>query len=99
MAWKRVRHPSEIVNVGDEVDVVVLKFDQERNRVSLGMKQLADDPWNDLSRRYPPNTRTFGKVSNITDYGCFIEIEDGVEGLVHVSEMDWTKIVAVSHLV
>ena len=91
MAWKRVRHPSEIVNVGDEIDVVVLKFDNERNRVSLGMKQLADDPWSDLSRRYPPNSRTFGKISNITDYGCFVEIEDGVEGLVHVSEMDWTN--------
>ena len=91
MAWKRVRHPSEIVNVGDEIEVVVLKFDSERNRVSLGMKQLHDDPWTDLSRRYPPNSRTFGKVSNITDYGCFVEIEDGVEGLVHVSEMDWTN--------
>ncbi len=91
MAWKRVRHPSEIVSVGDEIDVVVLKFDKERNRVSLGMKQLGDDPWANITRRYPPNTRIFGKVSNITDYGCFVEIEDGVEGLVHVSEMDWTN--------
>ncbi|MBT8142204.1 MAG: 30S ribosomal protein S1 [Gammaproteobacteria bacterium] len=91
MAWKRVRHPSEIVAVGDEIEVVVLKFDRERNRVSLGMKQLGDDPWTNITRRYPPNTRVFGKVSNITDYGCFVEIEDGVEGLVHVSEMDWTN--------
>jgi len=91
MAWKRVRHPSEIVSVGDEIEVVVLKFDKERNRVSLGMKQLGDDPWANITRRYPPNTRIFGKVSNITDYGCFVEIEDGVEGLVHVSEMDWTN--------
>jgi small subunit ribosomal protein S1 len=91
MAWKRVHHPSEVVNVGDELDVRVLRFDRERNRVSLGLKQLGDDPWNDLSRRYPVGTRLFGKVSNITDYGCFVEIEDGVEGLVHVSEMDWTN--------
>ena len=91
MAWKRVHHPSEVVNVGDELDVRVLRFDRERNRVSLGLKQLGDDPWNDLSRRYPVSTRLFGKVSNITDYGCFVEIEDGVEGLVHVSEMDWTN--------
>lgn len=91
MAWKRVRHPSEIVSVGDEIEVIVLKFDKERNRVSLGMKQLGDDPWTNITRRYPPNTRVFGKVSNITDYGCFVEIEDGVEGLVHVSEMDWTN--------
>lgn len=91
MAWKRVRHPSEIVNVGDELDVRVLRFDRERNRVSLGLKQLGDDPWSDLSRRYPVGTRLFGQVSNITDYGCFVEIEDGVEGLVHVSEMDWTN--------
>ena len=91
MAWKRVRHPSEIVNVADELEVRVLRFDRERNRVSLGLKQLGDDPWNDLSRRYPVGTRLFGTVSNITDYGCFVEIEDGVEGLVHVSEMDWTN--------
>jgi small subunit ribosomal protein S1 len=91
MAWKRVHHPSEVVNVGDELEVRVLRFDRERNRVSLGLKQLGDDPWNALSRRYPVGTRLFGKVSNITDYGCFVEIEDGVEGLVHVSEMDWTN--------
>src|SRR5210317_1061510 len=91
MAWKRVHHPSEVVNVGDELDVRVLRFDRERNRVSLGLKQLGDDPWNDLGRRYPVSTRLFGRVSNITDYGCFVEIEDGVEGLVHVSEMDWTN--------
>jgi small subunit ribosomal protein S1 len=91
MAWKRVHHPSEVVNVGDELEVRVLRFDRERNRVSLGLKQLGDDPWNDLSRRYPVGTRLFGAVSNITDYGCFVEIEDGVEGLVHVSEMDWTN--------
>ena len=91
MAWKRVKHPSEVVNVGDEIDVKILKFDRERQRVSLGMKQLGDDPWKDLARRYPPQTRLFGKVTNIADYGCFVEIEDGVEGLVHVSEMDWTN--------
>mgnify|MGYP005839313355 CR=1 FL=1 len=91
MAWKRVHHPSEVVNVGDELDVRVLRFDRERNRVSLGLKQLGEDPWTDLSRRYPVDTRIFGKISNITDYGCFVEIEDGVEGLVHVSEMDWTN--------
>ncbi|MGD9339777.1 MAG: 30S ribosomal protein S1 [Chromatiales bacterium] len=91
MAWKRVKHPSEVVNVGDEIDVKVLKFDRERNRVSLGVKQLGEDPWQDIARRYPPNSRLFGKVTNITDYGCFVEIEDGVEGLVHVSEMDWTN--------
>jgi small subunit ribosomal protein S1 len=91
MAWKRVRHPSEVVNVGDELDVRVLRFDRERNRVSLGLKQLGDDPWSDLARRYPVGTRLFGHISNITDYGCFVEIEDGVEGLVHVSEMDWTN--------
>jgi small subunit ribosomal protein S1 len=91
MAWKRVKHPSEIVNVGDEIDVKVLKFDRERSRVSLGMKQLGQDPWADLARRYPANTRLFGKVTNIADYGCFVEIEEGVEGLVHVSEMDWTN--------
>ncbi|KAA9132058.1 30S ribosomal protein S1 [Marinihelvus fidelis] len=91
MAWKRVRHPSEVVNVGDELEVRVLRFDRERNRVSLGLKQLGEDPWTDLGRRYPVGTRLFGKVTNITDYGCFVEIEDGVEGLVHVSEMDWTN--------
>jgi small subunit ribosomal protein S1 len=91
MAWKRVKHPSEVVNVGDEIDVKILKFDRERQRVSLGMKQLGDDPWKDLARRYPTQTRLFGKVTNIADYGCFVEIEDGVEGLVHVSEMDWTN--------
>ena len=91
MAWKRVRHPSEIVEVGEEIDVKVLKFDRERNRVSLGLKQLGQDPWADLARRYPEGTRLFGAVTNIADYGCFVEIEDGVEGLVHVSEMDWTN--------
>lgn len=91
MAWKRVKHPSEVVNVGDEIDIKILKFDRERQRVSLGIKQLGDDPWHDLARRYPPNTRLFGKVTNIADYGCFVEIEEGVEGLVHVSEMDWTN--------
>src|SRR5210317_792068 len=91
MAWKRVKHPSEVVEIGDELDVRVLRFDRERNRVSLGLKQLGDDPWSDLARRYPVGTRLFGHVSNITDYGCFVEIEDGVEGLVHVSEMDWTN--------
>ena len=91
MAWKRVKHPSEVVTVGDEIEVKILKFDRERQRVSLGMKQLGDDPWKDLARRYPPQSRLFGKVTNIADYGCFVEIEDGVEGLVHVSEMDWTN--------
>jgi small subunit ribosomal protein S1 len=91
MAWKRVKHPSEVVSVGQELQVKVLKFDRERNRVSLGLKQLGSDPWEDLARRYPPNTRLFGKVTNIADYGCFVEIEEGVEGLVHVSEMDWTN--------
>ncbi len=91
MAWKRVKHPSEVVNVGDEIDVRILKFDRERQRVSLGLKQLGDDPWQNIARRYPPNTRLFGKVTNIADYGCFVEIEEGVEGLVHVSEMDWTN--------
>ena len=91
MAWKRVKHPSEVVAVGQELSVKVLKFDRERNRVSLGLKQLGADPWEDLARRYPPNTRLFGKVTNIADYGCFVEIEEGVEGLVHVSEMDWTN--------
>jgi len=91
MAWKRVKHPSEIVEVGAEIDVKVLKFDRERNRVSLGMKQLGQDPWADLARRYPASSRLFGKITNIADYGCFVEIEEGVEGLVHVSEMDWTN--------
>jgi len=91
MAWKRVKHPSEVVEVGQEIDVKILKFDRERQGVSLGMKQLGDDPWKDLARRYPQQTRLFGKVTNIADYGCFVEIEDGVEGLVHVSEMDWTN--------
>ena len=91
MAWKRVRHPSEVVNVGDELDVRVLRFDRERNRVSLGLKQLGEDPWVAISRRYPTGTRMLGKISNVTDYGCFVELEPGVEGLVHVSEMDWTN--------
>ena len=91
MAWKRVRHPSEVVEVGQELDVRVLKFDRERNRVSLGLKQLGEDPWDNIARRYPANSRVFGKFSNVTDYGCFVEIEPGVEGLVHVSEMDWTN--------
>ncbi|MEN1940377.1 30S ribosomal protein S1 [Luteimonas sp. MJ246] len=91
MAWKRVRHPSEVVEVGAELDVRVLKYDRERNRVSLGLKQLGEDPWDNIARRYPSNTRVFGKVSNVTDYGAFVEIEPGVEGLVHVSEMDWTN--------
>jgi small subunit ribosomal protein S1 len=91
MAWKRVKHPSEVVKVGDEVEVRILKFDRERSRVSLGLKQLGADPWENIARRYPPGTRVFGKVTNIADYGAFVEIEDGVEGLVHVSEMDWTN--------
>ncbi len=91
LAWRRVKHPSEVISVGDEVTAKVLKFDQEKNRVSLGMKQLSEDPWVGLSRRYPQNTRLFGKVSNLTDYGAFVEIEQGIEGLVHVSEMDWTN--------
>ena len=91
MAWRRVRHPSEILSVGQEVTAKVLKFDQEKNRVSLGVKQLGDDPWIGISRRYPTGTRMFGKVTNITDYGAFVEIEPGIEGLVHVSEMDWTN--------
>ena len=91
MAWKRVRHPSEVVEVGQELEVRVLKYDRERNRVSLGLKQLGEDPWDNIARRYPANTRMFGKVSNVTDYGAFVEIEPGVEGLVHVSEMDWTN--------
>ena len=91
MAWKRVKHPSEVVNVGDEIDVKILRFDREKTRVSLGIKQLGADPWQAIARRYPPTTRMFGKVTNIADYGCFVEIEEGVEGLVHVSEMDWTN--------
>jgi small subunit ribosomal protein S1 len=91
MAWKRVKQPSDIVNIGDEIEVKVLKFDRERNRVSLGLKQLGEDPWENLTRRYPVGSRVFGKVTNIADYGCFVEIEEGVEGLVHVSEMDWTN--------
>jgi len=91
MAWKRVKHPSEVVEVGSEIEVVVLKFDKERNRVSLGLKQMGEDPWAAIARRFPEGSRLSGKVSNITDYGCFVEIEDGVEGLVHVSEMDWTN--------
>jgi small subunit ribosomal protein S1 len=91
LAWRRVKHPSEVVNVGDEVTAMVLKFDQDKNRVSLGLKQLGEDPWVGLSRRYPTGTRMFGKVANLTDYGCFVEIEPGIEGLVHVSEMDWTN--------
>ena len=91
MAWKRVKHPSEVVKVGEEIDVRILKFDRERSRVSLGLKQLGADPWENIARRYPASTRVFGKVTNIADYGAFVEIEDGVEGLVHVSEMDWTN--------
>ena len=91
IAWKRVKHPSEVLKIGDEIEAKVLRFDRERNRVSLGLKQLGDDPWVDLARRYPEGTRLFGKVTNITDYGSFVEIEPGVEGLVHVSEMDWTN--------
>lgn len=106
MAWKRIRHPSEIVNVGDEISVKVLKYDRERNRVSLGFKQLGEDPWIAIKARYPENSRVQGKVTNLTDYGCFAELEEGVEGLVHVSEMDWTnknihpsKVVQVGDLV
>ncbi|MGF1714251.1 30S ribosomal protein S1 [Photobacterium chitinilyticum] len=91
MAWKRVKHPSEIVNVGDEINVKVLKFDRERTRVSLGLKQLGEDPWVAIAKRYPEGTKLSGRVTNLTDYGCFVEIEEGVEGLVHVSEMDWTN--------
>ncbi len=91
MAWKRIKHPSEIVAVGDEIDVKVLKFDRERNRVSLGLKQLGEDPWVAITKRYPEGTRTNARVTNLTDYGCFAELEEGVEGLVHVSEMDWTN--------
>lgn len=91
MAWKRIKYPSEVVTIGDEVEVKVLKFDRERARVSLGLKQLGEDPWGDIAERYPVNVKTAGKVTNIADYGAFVEIEDGVEGLVHVSEMDWTN--------
>jgi small subunit ribosomal protein S1 len=91
MSWKRIKHPSEVVAVGDEVDVKVLKFDRERNRVSLGLKQLGEDPWIEIKNRYPVNTRVNARITNLTDYGCFAEIEEGVEGLVHVSEMDWTN--------
>jgi small subunit ribosomal protein S1 len=91
LAWRRVKHPSEVLSVGDEVEAKVLKFDQEKNRVSLGLKQLGEDPWIGIARRYPPSTRLFGKVTNLTDYGAFVEIEAGIEGLVHVSEMDWTN--------
>jgi len=91
LAWRRVKHPSEVLTVGDEVEAKILKFDQEKNRVSLGIKQMGDDPWNGLARRYPQGTRLFGKVTNLTDYGSFVEIEQGIEGLVHVSEMDWTN--------
>jgi small subunit ribosomal protein S1 len=91
LAWRRVKHPSEVLNVGDEIEAKILKFDQEKNRVSLGIKQMGDDPWNGLARRYPQGTRLFGKVTNLTDYGAFVEIEQGIEGLVHVSEMDWTN--------
>ena len=91
MAWRRVRHPSECVEIGQEILVKVLKFDKEKTRVSLGMKQMGEDPWQNIARRYPASTRVFGKVNNLTDYGCFVEIEEGVEGLVHVSEMDWTN--------
>ena len=91
MAWKRVKHPSEVVQIGDELEVKVLRFDKELNRVSLGLKQFGSDPWVDVARRYPLNSRFFGKVTNIADYGCFIELEEGIEGLVHVSEMDWTN--------
>jgi small subunit ribosomal protein S1 len=91
MAWKRVKHPSEIVNVGDEINVKVLKFDKDKSRVSLGMKQMGSDPWQEIANRYPEGAKLSGAVTNLTDYGCFVEIEDGVEGLVHVSEMDWTN--------
>ncbi len=106
MAWKRVKHPSEIVNVGDDINVKILKFDRDRTRVSLGLKQLGEDPWVEIAKRYPEKTKLKGRVTNLTDYGCFVEIEEGVEGLVHVSEMDWTnknihpsKVVNVSDIV
>ena len=91
LAWRRVRNPSEMLTVGQEITAKVLKYDQEKNRVSLGIKQLGDDPWAGLATRYPQGTRLFGKVTNLTDYGAFVEIEQGIEGLVHVSEMDWTN--------
>jgi small subunit ribosomal protein S1 len=91
MAWKRVKHPSEVVTIGEEIEVQVLKFDKEKERVSLGLKQMGEDPWQDIARRYPNSSRLQGKITNITDYGCFVEIEEGVEGLVHMSEMDWTN--------
>jgi small subunit ribosomal protein S1 len=91
MSWKRIKQPSDIISVGDEINVKVLKFDRERNRVSLGMKQMGEDPWGDIKGRYPEGTRVMAEVTNLTDYGCFAELEDGVEGLVHVSEMDWTN--------
>ena len=91
LAWQRVRHPSEVLNVGEEIEVRVLRFDRENQRVSLGLKQLGEDPWADIARRYPPGTRVFGRVTNVTDYGAFVEMEQGVEGLVHMSEMDWTN--------
>ena len=91
MSWKRIKHPSEMIAIGDEIDVKVLKFDRERNRVSLGMKQMGDDPWGDIKGRYPVGKKTKARITNLTDYGCFAELEDGVEGLVHVSEMDWTN--------
>jgi small subunit ribosomal protein S1 len=91
MSWKRIRHPSEMVNVGDEIDVRILRFDKEKNRVSLGMKQLGDDPWVNIVQTYPRETKVTARITNLTDYGCFAEIQEGVEGLVHVSEMDWTN--------
>src|SRR3546814_10819435 len=91
MAWRRVRHPSEVLQVGQEVEAKVLKFDQEKSRVSLGVKQLGEDPWVGLARRYPKGTRLFGKVTNLTDYGAFVDVEARIEGLVHVSEMVWTN--------
>ena len=91
MAWKRVKHPSELVSIGDEIDVVVLKYEKDKQRVSLGMKQLGKDPWHEIQDRYPIQEKLKGKITNIADYGCFVEIEEGVEGLVHVSEMDWTN--------
>ena len=91
LAWRRVRHPSEMLTVGQEITAKVLKYDQEKNRVSLGVKQLGEDPWIGIARRYPQGTRLFGKVTNLTDYGAFVEVEQGIEGLVHVSEMDWTN--------
>ncbi|QJC34176.1 30S ribosomal protein S1 [Enterobacteriaceae endosymbiont of Donacia cinerea] len=91
MAWKRVKHPSEIVNIGEEIKIKILKFDKDKTRVSLGLKQLGEDPWKSISTRYPENSKLLGRVTNLTDYGCFVEIEEGVEGLVHVSEMDWTN--------